>query len=159
MLNWGAKGLVRLLAQQSSVQVLSGASAALQASTCPAAVTAAAAVIQQHCAGAWQHLTHLQQPQQQHIHTSACCEAAGSFSQHVVQLDRLRPAAGSTKLVRSGRLRAARFPAAPLPIHAAYINFMCVHHLQAKRWGRGDGGGRGTYCGRGVKGQKARKGE
>jgi ribosomal protein L15 len=29
---------------------------------------------------------------------------------------------------------------------------------QAKRWGRGDGGDRGTYCGRGVKGQKARKG-
>jgi hypothetical protein len=27
-----------------------------------------------------------------------------------------------------------------------------------KRWGRGNGGGRGTYCGRGVKGQKARKG-
>jgi hypothetical protein len=33
---------------------------------------------------------------------------------------------------------------------------VCV--LQRKRWGRGDGGDRGTYCGRGVKGQKARKG-
>lgn len=99
MLNWGA-GLVRLLAQQSNVQVVSGASTALQA-TCPAAVTAAAVVIQQHAAGAWQHLFHLQQQQHQHMHTSACCEAAGSLSQHVVQLDRLRPAAGSTKLVRA----------------------------------------------------------
>lgn len=100
MLNWGA-GLVRLLAQQNNVQMVSGASAALAQATCPAAVTAAAVVIQQHSAegGAWQHLFHLQQ--HQHMHTSACCEAAGSLSQHVVQLDRLRPAAGSTKLVRS----------------------------------------------------------
>lgn len=29
---------------------------------------------------------------------------------------------------------------------------------ERKRWGRGNGGGRGAYCGRGVKGQKARKG-
>eukprot|EP00878_Enallax_costatus_P005759 GHUV01006037.1.p1 GENE.GHUV01006037.1~~GHUV01006037.1.p1 ORF type:complete len:298 (+),score=59.21 GHUV01006037.1:210-1103(+) len=29
---------------------------------------------------------------------------------------------------------------------------------QAKRWGRGNGGDRGSYCGRGVKGQKSRKG-
>jgi hypothetical protein len=94
-------GLVRLLAQQSSVQVVPGASAALQATTCPAAVTAAAAavVIQQHSAGAWLHLLNLQQQQQ--LHTSACCEAAGPLSQHVVQLDRLRPAAGSTQLVCS----------------------------------------------------------
>lgn len=30
--------------------------------------------------------------------------------------------------------------------------------MQAIRWGRGNGSDRGTYCGRGIKGQKARKG-
>eukprot|EP00879_Flechtneria_rotunda_P014759 GHRR01015423.1.p1 GENE.GHRR01015423.1~~GHRR01015423.1.p1 ORF type:complete len:290 (+),score=78.45 GHRR01015423.1:373-1242(+) len=65
----------------------------------------------------------------QQLHVSAHAATVAILSQpprHYVQLDRLRPAEGSTKL--------------------------------AKRWGRGNGGDRGTYCGRGVKGQKARKG-
>jgi ribosomal protein L15 len=35
---------------------------------------------------------------------------------------------------------------------------LSVFVAQAIRWGRGNGGDRGTYCGRGIKGQKARKG-
>jgi ribosomal protein L15 len=35
---------------------------------------------------------------------------------------------------------------------------LSVFVVQAIRWGRGNGSDRGTYCGRGIKGQKARKG-
>lgn len=42
---------------------------------------------------------------------------------------------------------------------AGSVTLSCMCNVQAKRWGRGDGGDRGTYCGRGVKGQKSRKGK
>jgi hypothetical protein len=173
-------GLTRLLSWQSSRSLLSSSSQDLSASSPLAAAAAVVAVIQQSqqqlcgtsAAVAWQ----LQR--QQHIHTNIC--AAAPLTQHIVQLDRLRPAAGSTKLVSvatgpSGQLcdvgccvsglharqvRCTR-PYCDQPEYTV-LSPRCPNHfpntLQAKRWGRGDGGGRGTYCGRGVKGQKARKG-
>jgi len=92
-------GLVRLLSQQADVQSQLLASSALP--SIPAAAAAAVtAVIQQQqpspqhywlhaCFGSWQL--------QRQLHTTIC--AAAPVSQHVVQLDRLRPAPGSSKLV------------------------------------------------------------
>jgi hypothetical protein len=174
-------GLTRLLSWQSSRSLLSSSSQDLSASSPLAAAAAVVTVIQQSqqelcgtsAAVAWQ----LQR--QQHIHTSIC--AAAPLTQHIVQLDRLRPAAGSTKVVSVPQ------PAAGSCVLWGAVFLECVscqlwctrrqvmsncshtimsprcrnqspYTLQAKRWGRGDGGDRGTYCGKGVKGQKARKG-
>lgn len=92
-------GLTRLLSWQSNRSLLFNSSQDQLASSPLAAAAAVLAVIQQSqqqlcgtsAAVAWQ----LQR--QQHIHTNIC--AAAPLTQHIVQLDRLRPAAGSTKLV------------------------------------------------------------
>jgi hypothetical protein len=141
--------LVRLLGQQLHAQAHVGHPEAL-AGPFPAAAALTEVITQSSSAPlSWQLLSH----RQQDLHTSI--STAVPLVQHVVQLDRLKPAAGSTKVV-GDRLLCGAIGTQQCAQACLTLTPTC---LQAKRWGRGDGGDRGTYCGRGVKGQKARKGK
>lgn len=124
-------GIVRLLCQQANVQLKHVAHPPAQGFSqggpqMAAAAAAAAQMIKQCWAVPMLGQSHWQLQQSQQLHTSVC--SAAPLSQHVVQLDRLRPAPGSSKLVRAVgcRYTPSQHPANVFALHPSVYALHCL---------------------------------